>query len=450
MLHLNLFIFGCGHHRAAWRHPASAVERLGDIGYYEELARIAERGKLDAIFFADGASVSHIEDGPRWYLEPLTMLAAISRATERIGLISTVSSTFYTPFHAARLVASLDHISGGRMGWNVVTSMFDAEARNHGYEAMPDHAWRYGRAEEFIDVVLRLWDSWADDALLLDRAQGIYGEADRIRPINHHGTHFLVDGPLTVPRPPQGHPVLFQAGASAEGRDLAARRAEAIYAVAYDLPAAQSYYRDIKRRVREAGRTEPVPIMPGLVAYVASTEAEARAKQRELDELLPSEASLRQLGMYLGQDCGDWDLDAPVPPLSPLSAFEGPKGRYATILRIIEAERPTVRQLLGRLAAGGGHCTMVGTPKQIADQMEYWLTHEGADGFNLMPPTLPGGIEDFVEQVVPVLQKRGLFRTDYGTSTLRGHLGLRRPRGNTPGRGRREPKTTEPKPKSEL
>lgn len=430
MLHLNLFIFGCGHHRAAWRHHASAVERLGDISYYEELARTAERGKLDAIFFADGASVSHIEDGPRWFLEPLTALAAISRATERIGLISTVSSTFYTPFHAARLVASLDHISGGRMGWNVVTSMFDAEARNHGYEAMPLHAWRYRRAEEFIDVVLRLWDSWADDALVLDRARGIYAAADRVNAIHHHGTHFLVDGPLTVPRPPQGHPVLFQAGASAEGRDLAARRAEAIYAVAYDLPAAQSYYRDIKRRIREAGRVDPVPIMPGLVTYIGSTEAEARAWQRELDELLPKEASLRQLGTYVEQDCMAWDLDSPVPPLPPLSAFEGPKGRYATILRIVEVERPTVRQLLGRLAAGGGHCTMVGTPEQIVDQMEYWASHEGADGFNLMPPSLPGGIEDFVDQVVPLLQKRGLFRTEYESDTLRGHLGLRRPPGH--------------------
>ncbi|MEI2414730.1 LLM class flavin-dependent oxidoreductase [Orrella sp. JC864] len=427
MLHLNLFIFGCGHHRAAWRAPGSAAERLGEIAYYESLARIAERGKLDAVFFADGHSAENVADGPRWFLEPLTAMAAMSRATERIGLISTVSSTFYTPFHAARMLASLDHISGGRMGWNVVTSMFDAEARNHGHAAMPDHAWRYARAQEFVDVVLRLWDSWDDGAIVCDRA-GAYARPQSVRAVTHHGEHFpQVQGPLTVPRPPQGHPVLFQAGSSEQGRALAARHAEAIYAVAYDLPAAQAYYRDIKRRVRQAGRQDPVPIMPGLVVYVAATEAEARAKQRALDELLPAETSLRQLGTFIGQDCMDWDLDAPVPSLPPLQAYTGPKGRYGTILRIIETERPTVRQLLGRLAAGGGHCTVVGTPEQIADHMEHWWRNEGADGFNLMPPSLPDGIEDFVEQVVPVLQRRGLFRRDYEGATLREHLGLARP-----------------------
>jgi len=221
--------------------------------------------------------------------------------------------------------------------------------------------------------------------------------------------------------------VLFQAGASDQGRDLAARRAEAIYAVAYDLPAAQSYYRDIKQRVLAAGRSAFVPIMPGLVTYVGSSEAEARAKQRELDVLLPSDASLRQLGTFVLQDCSAWELDAPVPPLPPLEDFKGPKGRYGTILRIIETEQPTVRQLLGRLAAGGGHCTMVGTPEQIADKMEHWFRNEGADGFNLMPPSLPGGIDDFVDHVIPVLQRRGLFRTEYEHRTLRGHLGLERP-----------------------
>lgn len=425
-MHINLFIHGCGHHRAAWRHPASSVERLGDIRYYEELARVAERGKLDAIFFADGNSVESVEDGPRWFLEPLTCIAAMSRATEHIGLISTVSSTFFTPFHAARMLASLDHISNGRIGWNVVTSMFDAEARNHGYAAMPAHARRYERAEEFVDVVLRLWDSWRDGARVHDR-QGMYADPAQVCPIHHEGEHFLVDGPLTVPRAPQGHPVLFQAGASEQGRDLAARRAEAIYAVAYDLDAAQSYYRDIKARVRAAGRLDPVPIMPGLVTYVGSTQAEARAKQRELDKLLPAQASLRQLKSFIFQDCLEWDLDAPVPDLPALEDFTGPKGRYATILRIIETERPTVRQLLGRLAAGGGHCTVVGTPEQIADHMEHWLRNEGADGFNLMPPSLPSSIEDFVDHVIPVLQKRGLFRRDYEHATLRGHLGLARP-----------------------
>jgi FMN-dependent oxidoreductase (nitrilotriacetate monooxygenase family) len=424
-MHLNLFIMACGHHRAAWRQPGSPVERLGDIRYYEELAQTAERGKLDAVFFADGQAAGNVAGGPQWFLEPLTAMAAMARATERIGLISTVSSTFYTPFHAARMLASLDHISGGRMGWNLVTSMFDTEARNHGLKAMPPAETRYARAAEFADTVLALWDSWSDDALRCDR-QGQFADPSKVRPIHHHGDQFLVDGPLNVPRPPQGHPVLFQAGASDPGRNLAARYAEAIYAVAYDLPSAQAYYSDIQSRVRAAGRA-PVPIMPGLVTYVASTEAEAKARQRALDELLPTEDSLIQLGQFIGQDCRDWPLDAPVPDLPPLRDFTGPKGRYATIQRIIECEAPTLRQLLGRLAAGGGHCTMVGTPEHIADRMQHWVGAGGADGFNLMPPSLPDSIEDFIDHVVPVLQARGLFRRDYTGQTLRDHLGLARP-----------------------
>lgn len=425
-LHLNLFIYGCGHHRAAWRHPHSSVEQLGDISYYQSLAQLAERGKFDAIFFADGQYTDSVSDGPRWFVEPLTTLSALAVATERVGLITTVSSTFYTPFHAARMLSSLDHVSKGRIGWNVVTSMYDAEARNHGHESMPDHAWRYARAAEFIEVTKRLWDSWPDAALKIDK-QGVYADESLVHQIHHHGEHFLVDGPLTLPRSPQGHPVLFQAGASEQGRSLAALEAEAIYAVAYDLPASQAYYRDIKKRVKAAGRTVDVPIMPGLVTYVASTQAEVLAKQRELDVLLPADASLRQLSMFVGQDCMQWELDAPVPDLPPLESFTGPKGRYGTILRIIEKEQPTVRQLLGRLAAGGGHCTMVGTPDVIADQMEEWFLNEGADGFNLMPPALPSSIEDFIEHVVPILQKRGLFRKEYSGATLREHLGLKRP-----------------------
>src|SRR2546430_2586610 len=302
MMHLNLLVFGCGHHRGAGRHPKSSVERLGDIRYYEHLAQTAERGKLDAVFFADGHAVGNVADGSAWFLEPLTVLAAISRATERIGLISTVSSTFATPFQTARQVASLDHISGGRMGWNVVTSMFDVEARNHGYASMPAHAERYRRADEFVAAVLKLWDSRADYGLQCGRVWE-YAGPDKGEAIHHRGEYFLVDGPLNVPRPPQGHPVLFQAGASEQGRELAARRAEAIYALAWDLPAAQVYYRDIKRRVKAAGRSAPVPILPGLVTYVAATVEEAHAKQQELDSLLPVAASLRQLGLFTAQDC---------------------------------------------------------------------------------------------------------------------------------------------------
>lgn len=434
--HLNLFIHGAGHHGAAWRAPDSSAERLTDVAYYQELARVAERGLLDAVFFADGHSLDPATagDGPRWHLEPLTLLAALAQATERIGLVSTVSATFFTPFHAARMLASLDHISGGRIGWNVVTSMFDAEAQNHSLPRMPDHATRYARAEEFVDVVLRLWDSWPEDSILIERAEapdgqpGRYVDCSRLMELNHSGEHFDVRGPLNVPRPPQEYPVLFQAGASEQGRDLAARRAEAIYAVAYDVQAGREYRSDVRRRIAGAGRDpDTVSVMPGLVTYVGSTMDEARARQRELDVLLPTESSLRQLSTFVGQDASAWDLDAPVPPLPPLETFTGPKGRYATILRIIEAERPTVRELLGRLAAGGGHCTMVGTPETIADEIELWLDTGGADGFNLMPPSLPQGVEDFVEHVIPELQTRGRFRTQYEGTKLREHLGLTRP-----------------------
>ena len=431
--HFNLFMHGVGHHSAAWRAPDSHAERLRSVEYYQELAQIAERGKLDAVFFADGhsTSITAVEDGPLWHLEPLTLLSSLAQATERIGLVSTVSATFFTPFHAARMLASLDHISGGRIGWNVVTSMFDAEAQNHGMAQMPEHAVRYARAEEFVDVVLRLWESWPASSILIERerrtddadAPGRYADGTQLSELNHDGEHFSVRGPLNVPSPPQGRPVLFQAGASEQGRTLAARRAEGIYAVAYDLAAGQEYRGDVRRRIAAVGRDPAaVAIMPGLVTYVGSTMEEARAKQRALDELLPVESSLRQLSVFVGQDASGWALDAPVPELPPLEEFTGPKGRYATILRIVETERPTVRQLLGRLAAGGGHCTMVGTPESIADEIERWLDEGGADGFNLMPPSLPYGVEDFVEQVIPELQRRGRFRTDYEGTTLREHL----------------------------
>lgn len=420
MLHFNAFLFGCGHHSAAWRRPDSPVERLGDIAYWEGLARTAERGCLDAVFFADGHSVLDPASGSWWFLEPLTALSAMARATEHVGLVSTVSTTFFTPFHAARMLASLDHISGGRVGWNVVTSMFDAEARNHGMESLPGHAERYERAEEFVHAALALWDSWDADALVLDRA-GLWADPAKVRPVHHEGEHFLVDGPLTVPRSPQGQPVLFQAGSSGPGRDLAARHAEGIYAVAYDDDAASAYSSDLRRRARAAGRDgDSLVIMPGLVTYVGSTEAEARQKKAELDALLPVEESLAQLSMFTGQDCSDWELDAPVPELPPLSEFTGPQGRYETILRIIRKDSPTVRELLGTLAAGGGHCTMIGTPESIADEIERWYRAGAADGFNLMPPGYPDGLEEFVDHVIPVLQQRGLFRTSYdGAGTLR-------------------------------
>lgn len=424
--HFNLFLYGSGHHQAAWRAENSGAERLQDLDYYIELAQLCERGLLDAVFFADGQAVNPqaAAAGPTWFFEPLTLLTALSQHTTHLGLVCTVSSSFYTPFHAARLLASLDRISGGRAGANIVTSMWDTEAQNHGMDKLGSHEQRYGRAEEFITVLKSLWDSFPASAVKVDKA-GRFTDPERLRTIDHAGEHFKVRGPLNLPHGPQGTPVLFQAGASEQGRNLAAKHAEAIYAVAADEQMALEYSQDVRERVSAAGRdSQGLAIMPGLVAFVGKTLEQAKAKQRALNDLLPIEQSLEQLALFVQQDVKSWDLDAPVPQLPPAEEFTGPAGRYATILRLIQIHQPTVRELLGLLAAGGGHCTMVGTPEMIADEIERWLDSGAADGFNLMPPSLPGSLEDFIELVIPELQRRGRYRTEYEYSTLRENLGL--------------------------
>ncbi|KAA0975223.1 LLM class flavin-dependent oxidoreductase [Paeniglutamicibacter gangotriensis] len=428
-LHLNAFIYGAGHHTMGWRHPDSSANRVGDITYYEELARLAERGCFDAVFFADGQSVNHeYAAGIPWFLEPVTALSAMARATSNIGLVTTISASFYNPFHAARLLASLDHISSGRAGINVVTSMFDAEARNHSMDALPGHAQRYERAEEFVEAMQGLWDSWSDSALPVDREAGRYLDPTQICPINHRGKHFSVAGPLSVPRCPQGRPVLFQAGSSEAGRSFAARHAEAIYSVSWDLESALEYAVDLRARIDDVGRAgTPVPILPGLVTYIGATRAEALGKKEALDSYLDLDSAIKQLNMFTGQDYSSHPLGALVAPLPPVSEFSGPQGRYLTVQRIIETKQPTLRELLGFLAAGGGHASMIGTPTEIADEIEQWFLAGACDGFNLMCPSFPAGLEDFVDLVVPILQERGLFRTAYPGHTLRDSLGLTRP-----------------------
>lgn len=428
-MHINAFLFGAGHHTMGWRHPDSSAHRVGEISYYEELAVLAESGCLDAIFFADGHSINReYSAGIPWLLEPLTMLSAIARSTTHIGLVTTVSSSFYTPFHAARLVASLDQISGGRAGINVVTSMFDAEARNHGLSELPAHAQRYERAEEFVQVITQLWDSWSDDALPMDRESGCFLDPEQIRPINHAGKYFSVDGPLTVPRSVQGQPVLFQAGSSEAGRDFAAKYAEAIYSVAWDNESALKFATDMRSRARASGRAEsPMPILPGLVTYVAPTRAEAFEKKHALDAYLDIDAAIAQLNIFTGQDYRGHGLDEPVQELPPATTFTGPQGRYQTVQRIIQTMQPTLRELLGFLAAGGGHATMIGTPTEVADEIQRWFESGACDGFNLMCPSYPHSLQDFVELVVPILQERGLFRSQYPGTTLRETLGLVRP-----------------------
>ncbi|WP_312801468.1 LLM class flavin-dependent oxidoreductase [Corynebacterium variabile] len=437
-VHLNLFASGCGHHAAAWRAADSDVDRLGDISWWESLTQTAERGRLDAVFFPDGqaARTEALTAGPTWFLEPMTTLAAISQVTEHIGLVSSVSSTFWDPFHAARFIASLDHISGGRAGLNIVTSQLDAEARNHGMDALPNHAVRYARAGEFAETLKELWGSWPAESIVADRS-GRYTETSQLKKINHDDRWFRVDGPLNIPTPPQKQPVIFQAGVSEPGRDLAASHAEGVFTVAWDSQGARGFRKDVRARTAAMGRNpDHVRVMPGLVTYIGSTEEEARRYQQELNELLPVEAALHDLSAFLGVDATSWDPDAEFPELPPVSECDAAPGRSALVRHIIahagrrggsssgpdDLRRPTVRELLGYLAAGGGHATLVGTPEQAADEIIRWIDCGAADGFNIMPPSMPHGLDTFVDQVVPVLQERGRFRREYEGTTLRENL----------------------------
>lgn len=430
MLHLNAFLMGVGHHEAAWRLPESDPFAQTDVAHFVNLARIAERGKLDSLFLADSPVLwNSIGRRPSGTLEPTVLLTALAGATERIGLIATASTTYNEPFNLARRFASLDHVSGGRAGWNIVTTAGVDAARNFNLDELPAHRDRYERAAEFIDVSLKLWDSWDDAAPLGDKAEGRWGDDDLLYPTNHRGRYFRVAGPLNVPRSPQGYPLLVQAGSSADGRELAARYVEAVFTAQQTLAEAQAFYRDLKRRVIEAGRDpESIKILPGIVPAIGATEAEARALEDELDRLIKPEYARRQLATTLRVAPEDLDLDSELPADLPSEdEIEGAKSRYTLIVTLARRERLTVRQLIGRLGGGRGHRTFAGTPEQVADAIEEWYTSGAADGFNIMPPVLPSGLAAFVDHVVPILQRRGLFRTEYTGTTLREHYGLPRP-----------------------
>jgi FMN-dependent oxidoreductase (nitrilotriacetate monooxygenase family) len=431
-LSLNAFIYLAGHHEAAWRHPVSAAERIYDVSYYQEIARTAEAATLDAVFFADEVAlqgdVAHTAVGR---LEPLTLLSAIAGATEHIGLIATASTTYYEPYNLARLFGSLDHISGGRAGWNIVTTFDDAAAASFGLSAHPPHADRYARAREFVDAVLALWDSWEDDAVVLDRSTGVYVDPDKIHEIDHAGKHVRVRGRFNQPRPPQGHPVLVQAGASNDGRAFAGRYAETIFTAHQRLADAQAFYADVKTRAAQLGRNpEHIKVLPGISPFIAGTEAAAQALEREFNELAVPAHGLRQLEQMTGVSLINLDLDKPVPQAMFASAgdvTDNGRSRLQVVAGIVARERPTVRELLHRLAGARGHRVVAGTPEQVADTIEEWFLSGAADGFNLMPPYLPGSLEIFTETVVPILRNRGIFRTGYTGRTLREHLGLPRP-----------------------
>ncbi|MBB5916572.1 FMN-dependent oxidoreductase (nitrilotriacetate monooxygenase family) [Nocardia transvalensis] len=424
--HLNAFLMGVGHHEAAWRHPRTEQHRVLDVRHFQELGRIAERGKLDSVFFADGLAIGpRIQRNALAVFEPITLLSAIATATTHVGLIATASTSYNEPFNLARKFTSLDHISGGRAGWNIVTSGNEEEAFNFGYDAIPDHARRYERAQEFVDVTLRLWDSWEPSAIVLDPATGVFADPDKVHTIDHAGERFRVRGPLNSPRSPQGRPLLVQAGSSESGKEFAARYAEAVFTAQRTLEEGRRFAHDLKSRLPKYGRSaDDLLVLPGLVPFIADTTAAAVALEQEFTDLISPDYALRQLSSQLGVDLTEYALDAPLPPLPPESAIEGGKSRFTLVKELAERERLTVRQLIGKLGGGRGHRTFAGTPEQIADELQIWFESGAADGFNIMPPYLPGGLTDFVDRVVPILQERNLFRTEYTATTLRGHYGL--------------------------
>lgn len=427
---LGAFLMGSGHHLAAWRHPRAPAGAL-DFAHFRRLAQTAERGLFDAVFFADNLALlgspelaSHSTYGE--VLDPLMLLAALASATERIGLVATLSTSYNDPYLLARRFASLDHLSGGRAGWNLVTSASDQEAQNFGLARHFEHAGRYARAEEFIDVARGLWDSFADDAFLRDKASGRYFDPARLHVLDHQGEHYRVRGPLNQPRPPQGHPLLVQAGSSEPGKALAARTADVVFTAQQTLAGARAFYADLKGRLAAHGREpQQLKIMPGLSPVLGRTQTEAQDLHAQLQSLIDPHLGLALLsGMAGGLDLSAHPLDGPLPELPPSNAMQS---RQALFVEQARRENLSIRQLYLKAAGARGHCTLVGDPKQIADHLEQWFVEGAADGFNIMPPLLPDGLERFVDWVVPELQRRGLFRREYRGRTLREHLGLQRP-----------------------
>ncbi|MFT4246621.1 MAG: LLM class flavin-dependent oxidoreductase [Pseudomonas sp.] len=424
-LHLAAFLSGIGAHVQAWRHPDVKSNSAVDIGAFIEAARAAERGKFDFGFIADSTYITR--DSTPYFLsrlEPLTALAAVASATTRLGLAATMTTSFSEPFTTARQLASLDVISGGRAAWNAVTGALEGHARNHGGDKLYDHALRYRIAGEYIQVVKGLWDSWDEDAFVRDKPSGQYVDLDRMHTLDHKGEFFSVQGPLNIERSPQGRPVLFQAGASDAGRELAAREADAIFSGSVEnATEAKAYYDDIKRRAAACGRRpEELLVFPAITPVVGGTEAEALRKHREVAELLDIDIAVKYLSRYFSFfDFSRFPLDEPLPELGDIGkdSFRSTAERY---LRIAREERLTLRQLALRAASPG--LQFVGTPEQIADRLQKLFEERVVDGYILHAHLQPLGLGEFVDAVVPILQQRGIFRREYEATTLRGHLGL--------------------------
>ena len=428
MISMGLSMRYLGYHAAAWRHPQVDPGGASDFSHFLNVARLAEAAKFDMVFLADGIGIRAKDEPPGSLcrsaqtaeLEPLTLLSALAPMTTHIGLVATASTTYNEPYHIARKYASLDRISGGRAGWNIVTSWSDAEAQNFNRDQHLDYGTRYERAAEFVEVVKGLWDSWDADALVRDKESGIFFDAAKLHVLNHQGKHFKVKGPLSVARSPQARPVLVQAGASEAGMEIGAESAEVIYAVPHEIDTGRSYYRDLKERAARKGRDpEGMKILPGITPFIGETEAEAREKYDLLNALVAPELGLSYLYGQMG-DLSAHSLDGPV------QEPNDPKVRSIAqnLLKLARRDNLTIRQLYTTIAAGFGSRILIGTAKQIADEMEAWVEAEAADGFNICPAALPVGLEDFAAQVVPELQRRGMFRTEYASRTLRGNLGV--------------------------
>lgn len=428
-LHLNLFLMPRGHHESAWRHPRSAPEALTDLALYAKAARIAEDAKFDAVFLADAlvapASGGLVASGA---LEPITLLSALAAVTERIGLIGTASTTYSLPYTLARQLATLDHLSNGRAGWNIVTSWAPLAGQNYGYDTEPGHAERYAMAADFMRAVDALWHSWPAEALLDDRARGTYSDDAQIHPVHHRGPFHRTRGPLNIPGSPQARPVYVQAGQSEDGRSFASEWAEVIFTAHLTKDTAQTFYTDIKARAVARGRrAQDVAILPGISPAIGSTQAEADRVFEELDELTSPELGLARLSArFGGHDFTHVPLDRKLTAgdFPDPTKVEASKSRATGYTKLALDEGLTLRQLLRKLASARGHFTLAGTPERIADTIEDWFTSGAADGFNVMPPVIYEQLQLFTSEVVPILQKRGIFRQDYEGRTLRDHFGL--------------------------
>ncbi|MGV2979409.1 LLM class flavin-dependent oxidoreductase [Camelimonas sp. ID_303_24] len=432
-LHLNVNILTAGFFNSAWRATPQGAEAFISADHYVRVAQAAERGTLDAIFLADVPAITERPAyRPFYALEPTVILAAVARATSHIGLIATASTSYNEPYNIARRFASLDLVSGGRAGLNVVTTADPRASRNFGFDDVAEHGARYARAAEFTEVVKGLWNSWEDGALVGDQASGVFADESRIHDLNHVGRHYSVQGALNVPRSPQGHPVIVQAGGSDDGRELAARHAEAVFSVANTIPEGKAFADDIRARAARYGRRgDEIVVLPGLATVIGATEEEARRREDWLWSLVPPEFAVQRVAKMLGVEPETLDLDQPLPG-SLLTDAKGWQTFSRALIELSVTHRLTVRQLIRRIGGGIGHRLIVGTPEQIAGDIAAWFHAGAADGFNLMPDVVPDGLDVFVDEVVPLLRRKGIFREAYAGSTLRAHFGLARPEGRRP------------------